>query len=80
MVPLALIGIYLVRAIALFISMYGMSWEDASRYDVTINLEHFNVENASAALTSIAQLPDFQMTPASGKAMVTKSQTRRPSM
>jgi len=26
MVPLALIGIYIVRAIALFISMYGMSW------------------------------------------------------
>jgi ATP-binding cassette, subfamily B, bacterial MsbA len=26
MVPIALIGIYLVRAIALFVSMYGMSW------------------------------------------------------
>ena len=50
-------------------AMYGMSWEDASRYDVTINLEHFNVENASAALTSIAQLPDFQMTPATRMAM-----------
>ena len=50
-------------------SMYGASWEDAARYDVIINLEHFNVENASAALTSISQLPDFQMTPAAKRAM-----------
>ncbi len=50
-------------------AMYGVSWEDAARYDVTINLEHFNVENASAALTSISQLPDFQMTPAVRRAM-----------
>jgi hypothetical protein len=49
--------------------MYGASWEDAARYDITINLEHFNVENASAALTSISQLPDFQMTPAARRAM-----------
>jgi len=50
-------------------SMYGVSWEDAARYDVTINLEHFNVENASAALTSISQLPDFKITPAARRAM-----------
>jgi cytidylate kinase len=50
-------------------SMYGVSWDDAARYDVTINLEHFNAANASSALTSIAQLPDFQMTPASSKAL-----------
>lgn len=49
--------------------MYGASWEDAARYDVTINLEHFNAANASAALTSMAQLPDFQMTPSSTKAL-----------
>jgi cytidylate kinase len=50
-------------------AMYGVSWDDAARYDVTINLEHFNAANASAALTSIAQLPDFQLTPAAGKAL-----------
>jgi cytidylate kinase len=50
-------------------AMYGVSWEDAASYDVTINLEHFNVANASAALTSISQLPDFQMTPAARRAM-----------
>ncbi len=50
-------------------AMYGVSWEDAARYDVIINLEHFNVENASAALTSISQLPDFQITPAARKAV-----------
>jgi cytidylate kinase len=50
-------------------AMYGVSWDDAARYDVTINLEHFNTANASSALTSIAQLPDFQMTPASTKAL-----------
>ena len=50
-------------------AMYGVSWEDAARYDVTINLEHFNLENASVALTSISQLPDFQLTPAAKKAM-----------
>lgn len=50
-------------------AMYGVSWEDAARYDITINLEHLNIENASVALTSISQLPDFQITPAARRAM-----------
>lgn len=50
-------------------SMYGVSWEDASQYDVTVNVEQMSVENAAAALVGMAQLPDFQMTPASLRAM-----------
>ena len=49
--------------------MYGVSWEDASQYDVIVNVEQMNVANAAAALVGMAQLPDFQMTPASQKAM-----------
>jgi cytidylate kinase len=50
-------------------SMYGVSWEDASQYDVIVNVERMSVENAAAALVGMSQLPDFQMTPASRKAM-----------
>jgi cytidylate kinase len=51
-------------------SVYGVSWEDAARYDVTLNLDNLSVSNAAAALTAMAQLPDFQMTPASRKMML----------
>lgn len=50
-------------------SMYGVSWEDASQYDVVVNVERMSVENAAASLVSMTQLPDFQVTPASLKAM-----------
>lgn len=50
-------------------SMYGVSWEDASQYDVVVNVERMNVDNAASALVSMAQLPDFQPTPASTRAM-----------
>jgi cytidylate kinase len=46
-------------------SMYGVSWEDAANYDVVLNLAQMNIENASTMLMNMAQLPDFQMTPAS---------------
>jgi cytidylate kinase len=49
--------------------MYGVSWEDASQYDVIVNVEQMNVANAASALVTMAQLPDFQMTPAARKAM-----------
>jgi cytidylate kinase len=49
--------------------MYGVSWEDALQYDVTVNVEQMNVANAAAALVSMAQLPDFRMTPASTRAL-----------
>jgi len=50
-------------------SMYGVSWEDASQYDVVVNVERMNVDNAASALVGMAQLPDFQVTPASRRAM-----------
>jgi len=50
-------------------SMHGASLEDASHYDVMINLGHMSVENAAAALSAIAQLPDFQVTPASKRSI-----------
>ncbi len=50
-------------------SMYQTSWEDAGQYDLTVNLEQMSVDNAVAALIGVAQLPDFQMTPASKRTM-----------
>jgi cytidylate kinase len=50
-------------------AMYGKSWEDVGHYDFVVNLQHLNVDNAATALTAMAQLPDFQMTPASKRAM-----------
>jgi cytidylate kinase len=51
-------------------SMYGVGWEDAAHYDLVVNLQHISVENAASALVGVAELPDFQMTPASQKAML----------
>jgi len=50
-------------------SMYGVSWEDASNYDITLNLSQMSADNAAVALVNFAQLPEFQMTPASQKAL-----------
>jgi cytidylate kinase len=50
-------------------SMYGIVVEEAINYDITVNLQQMTVGNAASALTGVAQLPDFQMTPASGKAL-----------
>jgi len=50
-------------------SMYGVGWEDAAHYNLVVNLQHMSVENAASALIGVAQLPDFQMTPASQRAM-----------
>jgi hypothetical protein len=50
-------------------SMYGVAVEEAINYDITVNLQRMGVENAASALVGMAQLPDFQMTPASRQAM-----------
>jgi cytidylate kinase len=50
-------------------TMYGLAVEEALNYDVTVNLEQVQVENAATALISMAQLPDFQMTPSSMQAL-----------
>ncbi len=46
-------------------SMYGVSWEDSGLYDVSLNLDQISLGNAASVLANIAQMPDFQMTPAS---------------
>ena len=51
-------------------SMYDVSAEEVINYDVVVNLEQMSLENTASALTGIAQLPDFQMTPASRKTML----------
>lgn len=50
-------------------SLYGVSWEDDTYYDVVLNLGHMSPENAASALAGIAQLPDFKITPGSKRAM-----------
>ncbi len=50
-------------------SMYGIAVEEPINYDMIVNLQQMSVENAAAALVGMAQLPDFQMTPASRQAM-----------
>jgi len=50
-------------------SMYGIAVEEAINYDVTVNLQQLSVANAASALVGVAQLPDFQMTPASKKGL-----------
>jgi hypothetical protein len=51
-------------------SMYDVSGEEVINYDVVVNLEQMSLENTASALIGIAQLPDFQMTPASQKTML----------
>lgn len=48
---------------------YNVEWESADHYDVVVNVERLHPGNAAAALTSVAELPDFQSTPASERAM-----------
>jgi len=48
---------------------YGEDWGSAVHYDIVINLQYMNIDNASSALCTLAQLPDFQATPSSVKAM-----------
>jgi cytidylate kinase len=50
-------------------AMHGVSLEDPTHYDVMLNLGHMSVENAATALAAIAQLPDFQVTPASKRSL-----------
>ncbi|HEX9887653.1 MAG TPA: cytidylate kinase-like family protein [Longimicrobiales bacterium] len=50
-------------------AMYGVSWEDVSQYDVIVNVERMNAGNAASALVAMSRLPDFQVTPASRRAL-----------
>jgi cytidylate kinase len=48
--------------------LYGIEWTDPSQYDAVLNLERMNIEGASLAIASMAQLDDFKVTPQSQKA------------
>ena len=43
--------------------LYGIDWEDASLYDVVLNLEQLNLEDACDVIYSASQLKYFEFTP-----------------
>ena len=43
---------------------YGVDWDVFALYDLVLNLSHVSVDNAASAVCSMAQLPEFQATPA----------------
>ena len=45
--------------------VHGVDPKDQGQYDFTLNLETFSVANAAALLCTMAEMPDFQPTPAS---------------
>lgn len=48
---------------------YNVDWDVFTLYDMVLNLSHISVENAALAAVSMAQLPEFQPTPASARAL-----------
>ena len=49
--------------------LYGVDWEDASLYDIVLNLEQLNLEEAADLICAAAQLKYFEFTPESQRAM-----------
>ena len=49
--------------------IHGQDINDPRQYDLILNLENMSLPNTSAALCSLAELPDFRPTPASTKSM-----------
>ncbi len=49
--------------------LYGVNWEDASLYDVVLNLEQTCLEAACEAIGAIAEAPCFRPTPESNAAL-----------
>ncbi len=49
--------------------LYGIDWHNPTFYDLVVNLDQMGISNATTALCAMAQLPDFQLTPASKKAL-----------
>ncbi|MFW5740710.1 MAG: AAA family ATPase, partial [Myxococcota bacterium] len=48
-------------------TLYNVNWEDPALYDWIVNFDHVGVDNAASALVTLASLPEFQQTPASGR-------------
>ena len=49
--------------------LFDVDWRFSGIYDLVVNLEQVSVESATTALCGYAQLPEFQETPASRKAL-----------
>ena len=43
---------------------YNVDCDDPSHYDIVVNAAHLAVDNSASALMHLAQLPEFQLTPA----------------
>lgn len=49
--------------------LFGVDWEDASNYDVVLNLDHLNIDQACDFIYSMLKEKSFQTTPEHVKAM-----------
>ncbi len=49
--------------------LYGVDWHDPFNYDLVVNLDQTGIGNASSVLCSMAQLPDFKLTPAAERSL-----------
>jgi len=49
--------------------LYGVDWRDASLYDLVLNLEQMNLEEACEVICTVARLKCFALTPESQRAM-----------
>ncbi|MBZ5719867.1 MAG: cytidylate kinase family protein [Acidobacteriia bacterium] len=49
--------------------LYDVDWEDASLYDIVLNLEHMNLEEACDVICAASRLKYFEMTPESQRAI-----------
>ncbi|MDD5204053.1 MAG: cytidylate kinase family protein [Desulfobacterales bacterium] len=45
--------------------LYGVDWNDASLYDIVLNLQHISIEGACLSVAQTSLLEDFRVTPAS---------------
>lgn len=48
---------------------YGVDWDVFALYDLVLNMSYVSVDNAATAVCSMAQLPEFQATPAAIRAV-----------
>ncbi|MBD3168474.1 MAG: hypothetical protein GF307_03255 [candidate division Zixibacteria bacterium] len=49
--------------------LYGVDWHDPLHYDLVVNLDQTGIDNAATGLCTMAELPDFKLTPASKMAI-----------
>ena len=49
--------------------LYGVDWRDASLYDIVLNLEQMNLEQACDVLAAVARLKCFASTPETRRAL-----------